>query len=180
VSSTPNHSACAMVGIFVSVSFDLPAEIPAKVSVDKKFALRVLRGLAVRLREHFDARGEGDRMRLRVLLLLVSGFGCMLWSCAQQSVEPIKPPDWPTNSSIQQVLKTPQQCGVNRCGAPTPTFCSVSCYADQVATCSCDCTSRLLGVCTELKSSCSCEDPTKLRWWPERFPTLVSLIWSGN
>jgi hypothetical protein len=104
-------------------------------------------------------------MRLWVLALLVSGFACMLWSCAQQSVEPIKSPDWLKESSTPYVQSTPQQCGVNLCGMPTPTFCSVSCKEDQVATCSCDCTSRVLGVCTELKSSCSCQDPTKLAWW---------------
>jgi hypothetical protein len=108
-------------------------------------------------------------MRRRMLLLLVSGFGCMLWSCAQQSVQPIGPPDWlPKDSSYPQMLSGPQQCGVNLCGMPTPTYCSVSCNADQVATCSCDCTSRVLGVCTELKSSCTCEDPTKIAWWPFR------------
>ena len=122
-------------------------------------------------------------MRRSVIILLVSGFGCMLWSCAQQSVEPldtIKTWDWPTYYTAPQVLRTPQQCGVNSCGMPTPSYCAVSCQEEQVATCSCDCTGRVLGVCTELKSSCSCQDPTELRWWPDRFPTLVSLIWSGN
>jgi hypothetical protein len=119
-------------------------------------------------------------MRRRVLLLLVSGFGCMLWSCAQQSVQPVTPPDWLKESPTPYVQSNTQQCAVNLCGMPTQTFCSVSCNEDQVATCSCDCTARVLGVCTELKSSCSCEDPNKLRWWPDRFPTLVSLIWNGN
>jgi hypothetical protein len=119
-------------------------------------------------REHFDPRGEGDRMRLRVLLLLVSG--CMLWSCAQQSVEPIRSPDWLKDSPTPYVLNNTQQCGVNKCGMPIQTYCAVSCKEDQVATCSCDCTSRLLGVCTELKSSCTCADPTELVWWTTWLP----------
>jgi hypothetical protein len=119
-------------------------------------------------------------MRRLVHILLISSFACMLWSCAQQSAQPLNEWDWPQDSSFQQVLRTPQQCGVNHCGMPTPTFCSVSCNADQVATCTCDCTSRALGVCTELKSSCSCEDPTRLRWWPDHFPTLVSLFWNRD
>src|ERR1700690_1785991 len=102
-------------------------------------------------------------MRLRDLLLLVVGFGCMLCSCAQQAVRPVSPPDWPKDSLVPQVRGTPQQCGVNLCGTPTPTYCAVSCNQDQVAICSCDCTSRVLGVCTELKSSCACEDPNKRR-----------------
>lgn len=109
-------------------------------------------------------------MRLWVLALLVSGFACALWSCsgrAQQPVPVIRDSDWPPAAwdLAPQIVKTPQQCEVHRCGMPTSSYCSVRCGQDQVANCSCDCTSRALGVCTELKSSCTCDAEPETAWW---------------
>ncbi len=109
-------------------------------------------------------------MRLWILVLLVSALTCVrpIGSLAQQSASlSIQESDWPaaTWGLAPQIVSYPQQCAVHLCGLPTPSFCAVTCAPNQIAACSCDCTSRVLGVCAELKSSCTCEKPPENRWW---------------
>jgi hypothetical protein len=110
-------------------------------------------------------------MRLLLLALLVSG---LTWTCScgssaeQQASASIQQSDSPTPEVEEKprVVTGPHHCDVHFCGLPTPSYCTVTCESDQVAVCSCDCTSRVLRVCTEAKGSCTCEDPREVRWWP--------------
>ena len=69
-----------------------------------------------------------------------------------------------------RIVTNPSGCIVTSCGIPIPTSCSIQCRSDQAPYCSCDCTDRALGVCTEAKSNCVCEDSTRFSQLPGELP----------
>lgn len=82
----------------------------------------------------------------------------------------IPPPDDLPDHPSPAVITTPQECAVRSCGFPALTYCVITCDTKHSALCSCDCSNRVLGVCTELKAFCTCRE-TKFRampsdWWP--------------
>ena len=86
----------------------------------------------------------------------------MLSACYAAPPPPIAsgplPEQLPTlKAGESRTVTDPSGCIVQSCGIPVSTSCSIQCRSDQTPYCSCDCTDRALGVCTELKANCVCE-----------------------
>jgi len=75
------------------------------------------------------------------------------------------PAYWKSGSFVSTSTHT---CSVNNCGIPTHEDCSIWCKVDETPVCSCDCTNRVLGVCSELRGFCSCQRK-RLSWWERNF-----------
>lgn len=60
------------------------------------------------------------------------------------------------------------RCYVRECGMPSHGDCDIWCAENETPVCSCDCTNRVLGVCSELRGFCSCQRK-RLSWWERNF-----------
>ena len=60
------------------------------------------------------------------------------------------------------------RCYVRQCGIPSHGDCEIFCGENETPVCACDCTTRVLGVCSELRGACSCQRK-HLPWWKKVF-----------